>query len=165
MAKIYVGTYAKYNSGSIFGEWLDAEDYADKGEFIAACEALHKDESHPELMFQDYEGFPSDFYNESAIDSRLWDWLELDESDREIVEAWLSENSLCNSEDLQSIVDSYTGQYDSWEDYAEQITNECHSIPKYLEYYIDWEKMGRDMQMWSNGYVEYDGKIWLFENR
>ena len=165
MSKIYVGTYAKYNNGSIFGEWIDAEDYADKGEFIEACNELHKDESDPELMFQDYEDFPSDFYNESSIDSRLWDWLELDESDREVVEVWLTENSLCNSEDLQSSVVSYTGQYDSWADYAEQVTTDCYTIPKHLEYYIDWEKMGRDMKIESSGYVEYDGKLWLFENR
>lgn len=163
MAKIYVGTYAKYNSCSIFGEWLDAEDYSDKKEFIDACKELHKDEPAPELMFQDYEGFPSDFYNEGNIDSRLWDWLELDESEREIVDVWLSENSLSKHEDLQSIVDSYTGRYDSWEDYAEEITRDCHRIPAHLGNYIDWEKMGRDMMIGSSGYVEYDGEIWLFE--
>ena len=74
MAKVYVGTYAKYNNGSIFGEWIDAEDYADKEEFIEACKELHKDEPDPELMLQDYEGFPEVFYSEKDIDSRLWDW-------------------------------------------------------------------------------------------
>ena len=28
MPRIYVGTYAKYNAGSIAGQWLDLEDYA-----------------------------------------------------------------------------------------------------------------------------------------
>ena len=163
MAKIYVGTYAKYNNGSIFGEWLNAEDYSDKEEFTEACKELHKDESDPELMFQDYEEFPKEFYNESSIDSRLWDWIALDDNEREIVEAWLSENSLGKQEDLQSIVDSYSGQYDSWEDYAWETTNGCYTIPKHLEYYIDYDKMGRDMQIESSGYVEYNGKIWLFE--
>lgn len=163
MSKIYVGTYAKYNSGSIFGEWIDAEDYSDKEEFIEACKELHKDEPDPELMFQDHEEFPAVFYHESDIDSRLWDWLALDDNDREIVEAWLSENSLGKQEDLQSIVDSFSGQYSSWADYAEEITRDCHEIPDHLEYYIDWEKMGRDMQIESSGYVEYNGEIWLFE--
>lgn len=27
MSKIYVGTYGKYNAGSIKGEWLDLEDF------------------------------------------------------------------------------------------------------------------------------------------
>ena len=165
MAKIYVGTYEKYNNGSIEGAWLDCEDYADHAEFIEACEALHAAESDPELMFQDFEDFPKDFYGESSIDARLWGFLGLDTGDREIVTAWLSENSLSKNEDLQSIVDSFTGRYVSWADYAEEITNDCNKIPDYLQFYIDWEKMGRDMSYESCGYVEYEGELWLFEGR
>ena len=36
-AKVYVGTYGKYNNGSLFGAWLDLSDYADKEEFYEAC--------------------------------------------------------------------------------------------------------------------------------
>ncbi len=54
-ARIYVGTYAKYNEGSIFGKWLDLSDYSDKDEFYETCRELHKDEEDPELMFQDWE--------------------------------------------------------------------------------------------------------------
>lgn len=163
MAKIYVGTYAKYNNGSIFGEWLSAEDYSDKEEFIEACKELHKDEFDPEFMFQDYEGFPSVFYGESDIDSRLWDYLGLDEFDREIATAWLSENILCSREDLQSIVDSFTGRYESWEAYAEEMADSLGDVPEHLRGYIDYEKMGRDMMICSSGYVEFEGEIWLFE--
>jgi len=48
--RIYVGTYAKYNSGSIKGQWLNLKDYSDKDDFLAACRELHKDESDPEFM-------------------------------------------------------------------------------------------------------------------
>lgn len=34
-ARIYVGTYAKYNDGSIEGAWLDLEDFRNKNEFEA----------------------------------------------------------------------------------------------------------------------------------
>lgn len=165
MASIYVGTYAKYNNGSTTGAWLDCEDYSDHAEFIEACEAMHADESDPELMFQDFEDFPCDFYNESSIDSRLWDFLALDTGDREIVTAWLSKNTLANNEDLQSIVDSFSGRYASWADYAEAIANDCYDIPDNIAGYIDYEKMGRDMSYESSGYVEFDGELWLFENR
>lgn len=165
MPSIYVGTYAKYNNGSIEGAWLDCEDYADHAEFIEACKELHKEESDPEFMFQDFEDFPKCFYVESSIDPRLWDFLDLDARDKEIVSAWLYENSLARHEDLQSIVDSFTGRYASWADYAEEITKSCYKIPGYLQFYIDWEKMGRDMSYESAGYVEYDGELWLFEGR
>jgi len=52
MARIYVGTYAKYNAGSIKGAWLDLEDYSDRDAFLEACRELHKDEQDPEFMFQ-----------------------------------------------------------------------------------------------------------------
>lgn len=32
-ARVYVGTYNKYNNGSLFGKWLDLSDYSDKDEF------------------------------------------------------------------------------------------------------------------------------------
>ena len=163
MAKIYVGTFAKYNNGSIFGEWLNAEDYSDKEGFVEACKELHKDEPDLELMFQDYEGFPSVFYGESDIDCRLWDWLEFDETDREVIEVWLSENTLDKNEELQSVVDSFTARYDSWEAYAEEMVSSLGDVPEHITNYIDYEKMGRDMMIESSGYVEYNGKIWLFE--
>ena len=47
--RIYVGTYAKYNDGSIAGKWLDLNDYEDINAFYKACKKLHKDESDPEL--------------------------------------------------------------------------------------------------------------------
>ena len=72
-ARVYVGTYAKYNSGSIAGRWLNLADYANRAEFLAACRALHKDEHDPEFMFQDYEGVPSWMIGESHIDAEVWD--------------------------------------------------------------------------------------------
>lgn len=58
MAKVYVGTYKKYNSGSIKGAWLDLSDYETYQDFLKACRDLHKDESDPEYMIQDCECFP-----------------------------------------------------------------------------------------------------------
>lgn len=54
-ASVYVGTYAKYNAGSIYGDWLMLSDYADIEDFYEACRELHADEEDPEFMFQDWE--------------------------------------------------------------------------------------------------------------
>ena len=163
MAKIYVGTYAKYNSGSIAGNWLDCEDYSDYEEFIDACKELHKDESDPELMFQDYEEFPKDFYSESSINPQLWAWLNMADHEQEIVTAYLSQEAL--PDDISDILEWYTGTYSDWAEYAEEITTDCSEIPDHLQYYIDWEKMGRDMSINCAGtHVEYEGQLFLFEN-
>jgi len=59
--RIYVGTYAKYNSGSIAGKWLDLEDYSDKEAFLEACAELHKDEIPENLRsYFDYEAYARD---------------------------------------------------------------------------------------------------------
>jgi antirestriction protein len=56
--RVYIGTYAKYNRGSIAGGWLTLTDYKNYGDFCDACRKLHSDEADPELMIQDYESFP-----------------------------------------------------------------------------------------------------------
>ena len=53
--KIYVGTYAKYNNGSIFGEWLNLGDFDNLEDFYNKCKEIHADEEDAEFMFQDYE--------------------------------------------------------------------------------------------------------------
>ena len=65
---VYVGTYAKYNEGSLFGMWVDLTTFHDYDDYTEFCEAIHADEKDPEIMLQDYECFSRDLYNESGID-------------------------------------------------------------------------------------------------
>lgn len=58
MARVYVGTYKKYNEGNLNGAWLDLAKYETYQDFMKACRELHKDERDPEYMIQDAEGFP-----------------------------------------------------------------------------------------------------------
>ncbi len=71
LAAVYCGTYAKYNDGNLFGQWMKFSDYSDASEFMAACADLHKDEKDPEFMFQDYEHFPERFYSESMSEEEI----------------------------------------------------------------------------------------------
>lgn len=47
---VYIGTYRKYNEGSLFGVWLDITKFEDYDEFISVCKFIHRDETDPELM-------------------------------------------------------------------------------------------------------------------
>ena len=88
-ARIYVGTYAKYNEGSIEGKWLDLSDYSDKEEFYEACRELHKDEHDPELMFQDWEYIPSGLIGESWLSDNIFKIIEtIDDMDEDRKEAF-----------------------------------------------------------------------------
>lgn len=56
--KVYVGTYKKYNEGSIAGGWVSLRDCKDYQQFLSKCRSLHRRERDPEYMIQDYEDFP-----------------------------------------------------------------------------------------------------------
>lgn len=147
MSRVYVGTYAKYNDGNLAGEWLDLEDYSDKDEFIAACLELHKDEADPELMFQDFEDTPGGMVTESSIDAGLWDWLALDEHDRQVVQAY--RDYVDNSATIEQALDALIHHEPdgSKADAMESIycdTHDLSKMPQELIYAIDWDIVARD---------------------
>ncbi|PHR60965.1 MAG: hypothetical protein COA43_04800 [Robiginitomaculum sp.] len=50
-------------------------------------------------------------------------------------------------EDAEEALENYSGEYGSLADYAESLTLESTEIPENLRFYIDYEKMGRDMEL------------------
>jgi antirestriction protein len=137
--RLYVGTYAKYNNGSIKGQWLDLSDYSSREEFMEAAEALHSDESDPEIMYQDFEGFPRAWYSESsAPPAILWEWLELSEDEQDAFGAFLAYRP---DGDIDDFRDAYAGTHDSEADFCENLAEETGAVPKDFPAWlvIDWE--------------------------
>jgi antirestriction protein len=154
--KLYCSTYAKYASGNLFGAWLDLEDYSDYDDFMEACAELHEDEDDPEFMFQDHEGFPKWLYSESSLDPAVYEFVELSEDDQKIVDAYVE--NVGYNHDLIYLIEqaqeAYRGEFDSDEDFAEDLITECDQIPDHLSGYIDWTKYARDLMM---DYFEANG--------
>lgn len=153
MSSVYVGTYAKYNNGSIKGAWVDLTQFSDHDEFLEHCMELHKDEDDPELMYQDFEEFPKRYYSESGLDADLWEWLSLDDHEKEILEAYLE----CFGEgDIDDAMDAYQGQFDSDIDFTMDLLEACGDIPQDLPSYvvIDWEATARNIMF---DYSEHNG--------
>lgn len=159
---VYVGTYHKYNSGSLFGTWLDLTKFDDYDEFIDICRQLHADEEDPELMFQDYECYPKEYYSESCMDEDTFDkiieYSSLSEDEREALEDYFA---LGNEYDLDRFHEAYCGEWDSEEAFAEHIIEECFDIDTMmgsLSSYFDYERYARDLfrydyEMGDNGHV------------
>lgn len=146
--RIYVGTYAKYNDGNLFGKWLDLEDYSDRDDFYEACAELHSDEEDPEFMFQDWEGIPYDMISESHVSPECWTLLDAYEKyNEDAVNAYWD----CFGEwDERDFQERYKGEFSSWEDMAEELleeTGELETIPENLRYYFDYEKYARDLRI------------------
>ena len=104
-ASAYVGTYGKYASGSIAGKWLQLSKYESKNEFLQMCKKLHKDESDPEFMFQDYENVSDSMIGESFISDEIWKVLAVlkkyDTNRQEAFAEWCEANGY--EQDLQAI--------------------------------------------------------------
>lgn len=156
---VYVGTYHKYNCGSIFGKWFDLTEFDSKEDFIGACYELHAGEHDPELMFQDWEGIPSQFASESSVD---WDFIQAyrraQEEGRDApFIAWAEYTGEC---DYNAFDDAYRGEAQSEEDYAYEYVSEhalLSSIPNDLRCYFDYEAYARDL--FSGGLVFVDGYV------
>lgn len=166
---LYVGTYKKYNEGSLYGMWVDLEQFTDAYDFFEVCRQLHKDEPEPEFMFQDYQGFPKEFYHESMnVDDiqKILDYLQLSVDEREMLDAYCE----CFGDDLTDFDDLLDkarkrncGKWDSFQDFADHIADEeicCHSLgqsTEFFERYFDYKAFARDLEcdyyVSDNGYV------------
>lgn len=175
-AALYVGTYKKYNEGSIFGKWLTLSDYENKEEFLKACRELHKDEKDPEFMFQDWENIPERLCGECWISSKYWDLLhaceDMDEEETEIFCEWLDYKGY-SLEDYEAadlverFKDSHCGDFcddSGWEplkNYAYDNAAEWLGISydewERISSYIDYDGIARNMDI--EGYFEINGHI------
>lgn len=175
--QVYVGTYAKYNNGSIEGDWLTITDYADKDAFIEACKELHKDESDPEFMFQDHQHIPDDFIHESGIEEELWQFIDLvrdwDEERLMAFELYLDN---CGSYgDMISMIDKFDEDYLGYHDSEEEFAYDLACEMGYLDAmeraglsrtYFDAEKFSNDLftsDYWSA--TDRDFNLHVFRNR
>jgi antirestriction protein len=163
---VYVGTYHKYNCGSIAGKWLDLADYKDKGEFYEACKELHKDEVDPEFMFQDFEGIPEGMVSESHIDDEVWEWLELDDDDKDLLKVY--RENINQEGTIDEARDHFSGKYNSVLDYAYEYIDGCYDLERMLgnlSHYFDYEKFAHDLEVSGDiTAVEHDGDVYIFSN-
>ena len=146
---IYCGTYGKYNSGNLRGMWVNLSTFDSYEDFINFCCAIHADEEDPELMYQDFENMPDSLYSESMGEKgfeKIMEYCELcDDYSVEAVDDFLE---IFRPEDLDRMDDAYVGVYDSEEDFAREIVNDCYDLDKMmgnLAYYFDYEAFARDL--------------------
>ena len=142
---IYVGTYGKYNNGSLEGEWVYLDQFNSKDEFLQYCtQKLHANERNAELMFQDYEYIPEGFVGESFISPRFWDFLALDGPyDMKLAVA----NALGEPEEAMETLENGDFQVfygcNSVEDIVQEYL-EQGVMPSRPENYFDYKRFGRE---------------------
>lgn len=163
---IYVGTYEKYNRGSLGGAWMNLGDFTDLEDFLEACRELHRDEADAEFMYQDVEGVPAGMVSECYIEPTLWDWLDLDQDDRDMVEAY-REGIDQTEQDVERIREAFQGCHDSQQAWAEDYidsTGMLEGVPEVARNYFDFEAFARDAFMGDVSGCRHGGQLFVFSN-
>ena len=155
--RAWVGCLSCYNSGHLFGKWIDGlecEDLESAG--IATMETIGEYTAYrcvkcfgDEFSVMDHENYLGLITGEcstteAAEAARQIDDIA-DDSEREIVIAWLSNGM---EFDLDNMRERYIGEYSSDQDMAEEYisgTGMLDDAPESLARYFDYESFARDL--------------------
>ncbi|MFK4753765.1 antirestriction protein ArdA [Oceanobacter antarcticus] len=145
---IYVADLAAYNAGTLHGVWIDAtQELDDIHEAIQTMLAASPEPFSEEWAIHDYDGFGGLGLGEYEGIERVHAIAVFLEEHGELGKAVLSHWCSDIDQAQQALSDDYHGCFTSLADFAQELTEESTSIPENLAYYIDYEKMGRDLEM------------------
>ena len=147
--RIYVACLAAYNNGYLHGEWIDAtQDMDDIQEQVQAMlKASPIEEEAEEYAIHDYEGYGSYRLGEYEGLERAHEIACFIEEHGELASDLLNQFNDNIDEATRAKEENYCGCYSSIADYAQELTEQSGEIPQHLEFYIDYERMGNDMEM------------------
>jgi antirestriction protein len=168
--QIYVACLAAYNSGILYGAWIDADQPAEdiqqevkamlKASPIPDAEewAIHDYDDFAGLRISEYEGF-------EQVSEKAAFVVEHGELGAELVNYYGGDLA----EAREALEENYQGEWESLAEYAEDFTRDTQGsqIPNSLAYYIDYERMVRDMELSGDILTFHDskGKMHIFLSR
>ena len=147
--RVYVADLAAYNNGFLHGVWVDAaQDLDDMQEQVSEMlKASPCEEVAEEYAIHDYEGFGAYSVSEYEGLESVHEVACFLEEFGEVAGDVLSHFGDNMEDARKALEENYNGCYSSLADYAEELTTDTSEIPKHLEFYIDYDRMGRDMEM------------------
>lgn len=146
--RIYIACLAAYNNGKLHGAWIDAtQDIDDIWNEISKILKSSPEPDAEEWAIHDHEGFEGLNISEyEGIESAHEKALFVEKHGE--LGAAVAAHFGGNIEEAETALsDHYIGEYESLEDYAREITEDSGDIPEHLAFYIDYERMGRDMEI------------------
>lgn len=151
--RIYVACLAAYNNGILHGSWIDAtQGIDDINEDVQKMLKASPIEDAEEWAIHDYEGFGSYRLSEYEGFDSVCEIAEFLEEHGELGSELLA---YCSDADdaRKAIEECYAGEYKSLADYAEELTSDTMTVPDNIGCYIDYDRMGRDMEMSGDIYT------------
>lgn len=171
--RIYVASLADYNAGRLHGRWLDAAREVENLESdVRAMLAASPEPIAEEWAIHDYEGFGelrlSEYESFESVSRVAMGIIEHGPA----FSAWAAHVGIDDIEGLERFSDAYLGQWESLEDYAEQLLDDVGAnsfikdVPESLQPYVSIDVAGfaRDLELagdvWTaNG----ENGVYLFE--
>lgn len=145
--RIYVACLAAYNNGFLHGACIEASE---PHEVMAAVTAMLSRSPEPdaeEWAIHDYDGFEGVHLSEYAgFDTvcALSDFIEK----RGPLAGKLYNHFGNDLEQARAAFDDYAGEFASLADFAQDLNVQTGlETPPAFQYYIDWQAMGRDMEL------------------
>jgi antirestriction protein len=171
--EIYITDLAAYNNGYLIGEWvalpMNENDLSTKiTEILAIGAKACGDVEHEEIFITDFE---CDLMRINEYDS-IEKLNEIAEAVEGLAEQelkairFLMDNNLVNNfeEAMEKYEDVIIHENATMEDLAYEFINECYgidSLPAIIANNIDYEKIGREMEM-DGQYFAEDGDIYEY---
>jgi len=164
--RVYIASLAHYNAGNLVGKWFDVDGdlETDVHKYIHSL-SCHGQPCE-EWAIHDYEGFGKYRVSEYHGLPELKEIAEAIEEHGEAITGYM-ENMGEVSPDIPAFEEAYSGEWDTEQDYAEQLFNEIYlsDVPQHLEAYIDYEKWTRDLFMCDYYSIDNpEGGVWVFRN-
>lgn len=145
--RIYVACLASYNNGILHGRWIDATQGEDHiWEHIKAMLAESPIPGAEEHAIHDYEGFEGVSIREYESVQHIAE-LAAFIGEHGAIAGKLVEHFSDLEDAKTALEDHYYGAYSSVADFAQELTEQTTQIPQNLQYYIDWERMARDLEI------------------
>jgi len=173
--RVYITDIEAYNNGHLVGEWYELP-MSDEGLQMAIAEVLQNGQEvcenmhiHEEYFITDYECdyMKIDEYSSlSNLNEIAQKMSELDEDQQTAVKLLLEANVV---NDLYKAIENIENIYCTGETKMEDVaynyiqgTGALQNMPESLQYYFDYEKLGRDMEINGSYYVDENDFIWEY---
>jgi|FLYL01.1.fsa_nt_gi antirestriction protein len=167
---IWVGDLGDYNAGILTGEWIviEADTTVEEiHERIATIlsQGVSEDSPHEEWLICDYNNLPlSGPY--TSLETVVAIARLVHEYDYAVVEAYLDH---FGAEAIDELEERYCGLFESVEDYAYELINDCYDLQKLmgdLASYFDYASFARDLELGSDITSAYvgAGQVVIFRN-
>lgn len=146
--KIYVADLSAYNSGKLHGVWIDATlEVKDIHAQVKAMLAASPEEDAEEYAIHDYEGFGGYAIGEYQGLQSAHEIACFIAEHGEVGGVLLNIFGGCLEDARRAMDENYHGCHISLADFAQELTEDTTQIPEHLRYYIDYERMARDMDL------------------